>query len=107
MDMNDAPFLKFVAHRDSWAVKDETCNPGSVQFGGAGSWKLEAGSWNTTLSLQIEKHDSLKRIQLLRDELKAVEKICLPGCDALLVDSAIAGVEGVIELLEIGIKKKI
>ena len=39
--MNNTPFLKFVAHRDSWAVKDETCNPGSVQFGGAGSWKLE------------------------------------------------------------------
>ena len=70
MDMNDAPFLKFVAHRDSWAVKDDYCNPGSVQFGGA-------GSWNTTLSLQIEKHDYLKRIQLLRDELKAVEKICV------------------------------
>ena len=94
MDMNDAPFLKFVAHRDSWAVKDDYCNPGSVQFGGA-------GSGNTTLSLQIEKHDYLKRIQLLRDELKAVEKICLPGCDALLVDSAIAGVEGVIEQLNI------
>ncbi|CBK22073.2 uncharacterized protein [Blastocystis hominis] len=41
VDMNNTPFLKFVAHRDSWTVKDETCNPGSVQFGGAGSWKLE------------------------------------------------------------------
>ena len=99
MDMSDIPFLKFVAHRDSWAVKDDYCNPGSVQFGGA-------GSWNTTLSLQIEKHDYLKRIQLLRDELKVVEKICLSGCDPLLVDSMIAGVEGVIEQLEI-IKKKI
>ena len=94
MDMSDIPFLKFVAHRDSWAVKDDYCNPGSVQFGGA-------GSWNTTLSLQIEKHDYLKRIQLLREKLKAVEKICLPGCDPLLVDSAIAGVEGVIEQLNI------
>ena len=61
MDMNDAPFLKFVAHRDSWAVKDDYCNPGSVQFGGA-------GSWNTTLSLQIEKHglDAMRCWWILR-----------------------------------------
>ena len=35
---------------------------GAVQFGGA-------GSWNTTLSLQIEKHAYLKRIQHLREQL--------------------------------------
>ena len=71
-------------------------------------WKLEAGTRRCRCRSKstTEKHDSLKRIQLLRDELKAVEKICLPGCDALLVDSAIAGVEGMIEQLEI-IKKKI
>ena len=99
MDMNDAPFLKFVAHRDSWSVKDDYCNPGGVQFGGA-------GSWNTTLSLQIERHDYLKRIQFLREQLKKVEQICLPGCDELLIDSAIAGTQGVIDQLEI-IKKKL
>lgn len=99
MDMNDAPFLKFVAHRDSWAVKDDYCNPGGVQFGGA-------GSWNTTLSLQIERHDYLKRIQFLREQLKKLEQICLPGCDELLIDSAIAGTQGVIDQLEI-IKKKL
>ena len=94
MDMNDAPFLKFVAHRDSWAVKDDYCNPGGVQFGGA-------GSWNTTLSLQIERHDYLKRIQFLREQLKKVEQICLSGCDELLIDSAIAGTQGVIDQLSL------
>lgn len=28
VDMNDVPFQKFSAHRDSWAVKDDYCNPG-------------------------------------------------------------------------------
>ena len=97
--MTDAPFLKFVAHRDSWAVKDDYCNPGGVQFGGA-------GSWNTTLSLQIEKHAYMKRIQMLRDQLNSIGEICLPGCDDVLIDSAIAATRGVIEQLEI-IKKKI
>ena len=26
--MNDVPFQKFIAHRDSWAIKDDYCNPG-------------------------------------------------------------------------------
>ena len=99
VDMTDAPFQKFVEHRDSWAVKDDYCNPGGVQFGGA-------GSWNTTLSLQIEKHDYLKRIQKLRAQLKTIETICLPGCDDVLIDSAIAATEGVIGQLEI-IKKRL
>ena len=68
-----------------------------MQFGGA-------GSWNTTLSLQIEKHDYLKRIQQLREQLNAINQICLPGCDDMLIDSAIAATEGVICQLEI-IKK--
>ena len=99
VDMTDAPFQKFVEHRDAWAVKDDYCNPGGVQFGGA-------GSWNTTLSLQIEKHDYLKRIQKLRAQLKTIETICLPGCDDVLIDSAIAATEGVIGQLEI-IKKRL
>ena len=99
VDMTDAPFQKFVEHRDTWAVKDDYCNPGGVQFGGA-------GSWNTTLSLQIEKHDYLKRIQKLRAQLKTIETICLPGCDDVLIDSAIAATEGVIGQLEI-IKKRL
>ena len=99
MDMADAPFQKYVANRDAWDVKDDYCNPGGVQFGGA-------GSWNTTLSLQIEKHDYLKRIQHLRTQLKEIEEICLPGCDDVLIDSAIASTRGVIEQLEI-IKKRI
>ena len=74
MDMNDVPFQKFIENRDAWAIKDDYCNPGAVQFGGA-------GSWNTTLSLQIEKHDYLKRIQHLREQLNEIGNICLPGCD--------------------------
>ena len=70
-----------------------------MQFGGA-------GSWNTTLSLQIEKHDYLKRIQQLREQLNAIIQICLPGCDDMLIDSAIAATEGVICQLEI-IKKRL
>ena len=97
--MTDAPFLKYVANRDTWAVKDDYCNPGGVQFGGA-------GSWNTTLSLQIEHHDYLKRIQKLRAQLNEIEEICLPGCDEVLIDSAIASTKGVIDQLEI-IKKRI
>ena len=65
-----------------------------MQFGGA-------GSWNTTLSLQIEKHDYLKRIQKLREQLSAISQICLPGCDDMLIDSAIAATEGVVRQLEI------
>ena len=70
-----------------------------MQFGGA-------GSWNTTLSLQIEKHDYLKRIQQLREQLNAINQICLPGCDDMLIDSAIAATEGVICQLAI-IKKRL
>ena len=107
--MNDVPFQKFIANRDAWAIKDDYCNPGrcvngpwwigAVQFGGA-------GSWNTTLSLQIEKHDYLKRIQHLREQLKKISSICLPGCDDILIDSAIVATQGVINQLEI-IKKKL
>ena len=70
-----------------------------MQFGGA-------GSWNTTLSLQIEKHDYLKRIQHLREQLNQIGDICLPGCDDILIDSAIVATQGVINQLEI-IKKKL
>ncbi|KAM7453740.1 hypothetical protein BLSTO_05508 [Blastocystis sp. subtype 1] len=94
VDMNDVPFQKFTQCRDAWAVKDDYCNPGAVQFGGA-------GSWNTTLSLQIEKHDYLKRIQKLREQLNAISQICLPGCDDMLIDSAIAATDGVIRQLDI------
>ena len=65
-----------------------------MQFGGA-------GSWNTTLSLQIEKHDYLKRIQKLREQLNAISQICLPGCDDMLIDSAIAATDGVSRQLDI------
>ena len=65
-----------------------------MQFGGA-------GSWNTTLSLQIEKHDYLKRIQHLREQLNEISRMCLPGCDDILIDSAIVATQGVINQLEI------
>ena len=94
MDMNDVPFQKFIENRDAWAIKDDYCNPGAVQFGGA-------GSWNTTLSLQIEKHDYLKRIQHLREQLNEIGNICLPGCDDILIDTAIVATQGVIDQLNI------
>ena len=71
---------------------------GAVQFGGA-------GSWNTTLSLQIEKHDYLKRIQHLREQLNQIGDICLPGCDDILIDSAIVATQGVIDQLHLVHKK--
>lgn len=71
---------------------------GAVQFGGA-------GSWNTTLSLQIEKHDYLKRIQHLREQLNQIGDICLPGCDDILIDSAIVATQGVIDQLHLVQKK--
>ena len=71
---------------------------GAVQFGGA-------GSWNTTLSLQIEKHDYLKRIQHLREQLNQIGDICLPGCDDILIDSAIVVTQGVIDQLHLVQKK--
>ena len=96
--MNDIPFQRFVEHRESWAINDDYCNPGGVQFEGP-------SSWNTTLSLQMERHDYLKRIQLLRAQLATISTICLPGCEDVLVDSAIASTQGVIEQLQIIMKR--
>lgn len=100
VDMNDMPFESFVNNRETWAKKDSFINPGPIQFSGA-------GSWDTTTSLRLEKNDYLKRIGLIREQLKEIGELCLPGCDEMVLDCAIASLNGVRDQMAILKKHKL
>ncbi|KAK8793371.1 hypothetical protein WA158_004730 [Blastocystis sp. Blastoise] len=94
VDLHDKPFVTFAANRKKWATQDDFCNPGPIQFYG------ETASL-PCLSLSLEEHTYLARIEELRQLLDTIRNECLPGCPNNILDISVVNSKAILEQIQL------
>ncbi|CAK9256636.1 unnamed protein product [Sphagnum jensenii] len=94
VDLKGKPYEMLTQNANTWLMEDLYRNPGPIQFDGPGSDLI-------TLTLLVEEHDYIGKIQELCEYLDKVKQIVKPGCSLEVLNAALSSMASVTDILSI------
>ena len=98
VDVHGGAFQHLLQQTSAWRKGEYYANPGPIQFAGS-------TADSRTACLALERHQYMKRIELLRTKLDMIRDICRPGVSDSLLDAAVSGISSLADILNV-IKQK-
>lgn len=98
VDVHGGAFQHLSQHAGEWRRGEFYANPGPIQYTGS-------TADSRTACLSLERHQYMKRIELLRAKLDIIRDICRPGVSDSLLDAAVSGISSLADILGV-IKQK-